>query len=161
MRYRMQRRLAARSLAGVRHFVLQDEDGKDRLVADGSLFTAGNAVTLRDLSGAELLVIHYHLTDSGREFQMLRDGKLVAQMWQHYGLSRERFTVHCPEYGDLEVRGDWANHEYTFQRDRQIVARVSKRWFSFHDEYGVDIEPNQDDVLILGCAIVIDRINEG
>lgn len=161
MRYRMQRRMAARSFAGGQHFVIQDEDGKDRFVADGSLFTVGNAVTLRDPSGAELLVVHYHLSDSGRGFHMLREGKLVAEMWQHYGLSRERFTVRCPECGDLEVRGDWANHEYTFQRAGQIVAHVSKRWFSFHDQYGVDIEPNQDDVLIVGCAIVIDLINEG
>ena len=161
MRYRMQRRMAARSLAGGQHFVIQDERGQDRFVADGSLFAAGNAVTLRDTNGVELLVIHYHLSDAGREYHMVREGKLVAEMRQHYGLSRERFTVRCPEYGDLEVRGDWANHEYTFQREGQVVARVSKHWFSFHDQYGVEIEPGQDDVLILSCAIVIDRINEG
>lgn len=161
MRYRMQRRLAARSFAGGQHFVIQDDTGTNRFVADGSLFTGRNMVVLRDMEGGELLVIHYHLTDDGRRFHMSRSGTLVAEMWQHYNLRREHFTVRCPEYGDLEVRGDWANHEYTFLKGEQAVARVSKRWFSFHDQYGVDIEPDQDDVLILACALVIDLINEG
>lgn len=161
MRYRMERRLAARSFAGGQHFVIQDDKGTDRFVADGSLFTGGNTVVLRDMEGAELLLIHYHLAEEGRRYHMLRGGELVAEMWQHYNLRRERFTVHCPTYGDLEVRGDWANHEYTFLRGEQTVARVSKRWFSLHDQYGVEMEDGQDDVLILGCALVIDMINDG
>ena len=161
MRYRMQRRLAARSFAGGQHFIIQDDTGTGRFVADGSLFIGRNAVVLRDTAGDELLVIHYHLADDGRRFHMLRGGRLVAEMWQHYNLRRERFTVRCPEYGDLEVRGNWANHEYTFLKGQQTIAHVSKRWFSLHDEYGVDIEPDQDDVLILACALVIDLINEG
>lgn len=160
MRYRLQRRLAARSFAGGQHFVIQDEKGTDCFVADGSLFSGRNTVILRDMDGREMLVIHYHLTDEGRRFHMLRNGNRVAEMWQHYDLRRERFTVNCPEYGNMEVRGDWANHEYTVLRDGQAVAHVSKRWFSIHDLYGVDVEPGQDDVLILGCAIVIDLINE-
>lgn len=160
MRYRMQRRLAASSFAGGQHFVMQDETGADRFVADGSLFTSGNTVVLRDMEGHELLRIHYHLDDDGRSYHMLRDGERVAEMRQHYDLRRERFTVRCPYYGDLEVRGDWANREYTFLREGQAIAHVSKHWFSFRDQYGVDIEPGQDDVMVLGCAIVIDLINE-
>lgn len=160
MRYRMQRRLAATSFAGGQHFVIQDDTGTNRFVADGSLFTGWNTVVLRNMEGGELLVIRYRLMEDGRRFQMTRGGKLVAEMWQHYNLRRERFTVRCPEYGDLEVRGNWANHEYTFLKGEQTVARVSKRWFSLHDQYGVDIELDQDDVLILACALVIDLINE-
>lgn len=161
MRYRMQRRAAARSFAGGQHFVIQDERGTDRFIADGSLFTGRNTVVLRDTGGGELLRIHYHLAEEGRRYHMLRDGELVAEMWQHYDLRRERFSVRCPGGADLEVRGDWANHEYTFLREGQPVAHISKRWFSLRDEYGVDMEPDQDDALIVACALVIDLINEG
>ena len=38
------------------------------------------------------------------------------------------------------------------------VAEVSKKWFRLRDTYGVEIEPGQDDIVILaacrsGCAV--------
>ena len=33
---------------------------------------------------------------------------------------------------------------------------MSKKWFSWADTYGVDISPDQDDVLILATTVVID-----
>jgi len=35
---------------------------------------------------------------------------------------------------------------------------VSKRWFSFTDTYGVEIEQGEDPVLILASTVVIDMI---
>jgi uncharacterized protein YxjI len=37
-----------------------------------------------------------------------------------------------------------------------VVARVSKKWFSWSDTYGVDVAEGEDDVLILVCAVVVD-----
>ncbi len=34
---------------------------------------------------------------------------------------------------------------------------VSKRWFSLADTYGIEIEPGQDDVLIVARAVVVDQ----
>jgi len=51
--------------------------------------------------------------------------------------------------------------EYTFTRADQVVAEVSKRWFSFTDTYGVDIQEGEDDVLILASTVVIDMVCHG
>lgn len=36
---------------------------------------------------------------------------------------------------------------------------MSKRWFSFSDTYGIDIDEGEDEVLILASAVVIDLVS--
>jgi uncharacterized protein YxjI len=38
------------------------------------------------------------------------------------------------------------------------LAEVSKRWFRLTDVYGVEIEPGQNDVLILAITTAIDMM---
>jgi uncharacterized protein YxjI len=64
--------------------------------------------------------------------------------------------VDVPGPDDLEARGNLLDHEYTFTRGGQVVAEVSKKWFSWTDSYGIDVSEGEDDALILACAVVID-----
>ena len=43
-----------------------------------------------------------------------------------------------------------------FGRAGQVVAVVSKQWFSLTETYGVDIAPGQDDPFILACVLALD-----
>ena len=38
------------------------------------------------------------------------------------------------------------------------MAEVSKKWFSFTDTYGVEIDPGQNHILILAIAVAIDMM---
>jgi len=71
---------------------------------------------------------------------------------------RERWTVKIEDGPDLRVQGNVVDHEYTIERDGQRVAEVSKRWFRVRDTYGVEIEPGENDILILATAAVIDTM---
>lgn len=59
---------------------------------------------------------------------------------------------------DLEVKGNILNHEYTIGEGRDKVAEVSKKWFRIRDSYGIEIEPGQDDIVILAVAVCIDQM---
>jgi uncharacterized protein YxjI len=72
-----------------------------------------------------------------------------------------RFNVDVPGPDDLEASGDFLSHEYSFTRHGSEVARVSKKWFSMSDTYGVDINDKEDDVLILASTVVIDMACHG
>ena len=50
-----------------------------------------------------------------------------------------------PGPDDLEAKGGFTDHEYTFGRSGKTVATVSKQWFSWTDTYGVDITEGEDD----------------
>ena len=71
---------------------------------------------------------------------------------------RDRFTVKIKNGPDLEVKGNILDHEYTIGEGRDKVAEVSKKWFRIRDSYGVEIEPGQDDGVILAVTVCIDQM---
>jgi uncharacterized protein YxjI len=58
----------------------------------------------------------------------------------------------------LEVQGNILNHQYTIGEGRNSVAEVSKRWFRLADTYGVQIQPGQNDIVILAVTVVVDMM---
>jgi uncharacterized protein YxjI len=71
---------------------------------------------------------------------------------------RDRFTVKVKDGPDLEVKGNILNHEYAIGEGANKVAQVSKKWFRIRDTYGVEIEPGQDDIVILAVTVCIDQM---
>jgi uncharacterized protein YxjI len=71
---------------------------------------------------------------------------------------RDRFTVKIKNGPDLEVKGNILDHEYTIGEGRDKVAEVSKKWFRVRDTYGVEVEPGQDDIVILAVTVCIDQM---
>jgi uncharacterized protein YxjI len=71
---------------------------------------------------------------------------------------RERWSLHIENGPDMDVQGNILDHEYTFEVGRDKVAEVSKRWFRIADTYGVEIEPGQNDIVILAATAAIDMM---
>ena len=71
---------------------------------------------------------------------------------------RDRFSVKIKDGPDLNVKGNILDHEYTIGEGRHTVAKVSKKWFRIRDTYGVEVEPDQDDVVILAVTVCIDQM---
>ena len=59
---------------------------------------------------------------------------------------------------DLEIQGNILDHEYSMEAGRHKVAEVSKKWFRLADTYGVEIEPGQNDVVILAATVALDMM---
>ena len=72
---------------------------------------------------------------------------------------RDRYTVKIKNGPDLEVKGNILDHEYKIGEGRDQVAEVSKKWFRIRDSYGVEIEPGQDDGVILAVTVCIDQMS--
>jgi uncharacterized protein YxjI len=71
---------------------------------------------------------------------------------------RDKFTVNIKNGPDLEVKGNIVDHQYTIGEGRDKVADVSKKWFRVRDSYGVEIDPGQDDIVILAVTVCIDQM---
>ena len=74
---------------------------------------------------------------------------------------RQRFTVKVENGPDLHIQGNILDHEYTIEADGHKVAEVSKKWFRVRDTYGVEIEPGQNDILILAATVAVDQMARG
>jgi uncharacterized protein YxjI len=71
---------------------------------------------------------------------------------------RERFTAKISNGHDLDIQGNIVDHEYKIEVGRDKVAEVSKKWFRVRDTYGVEIEPGQNDILILAISVCVDQM---
>ena len=71
---------------------------------------------------------------------------------------RERFTVNIQGGPDIDIQGNIVDHEYTFEQGGRKIAETSKKWFRLRDSYGVEIEPGQNDILILAATVAIDMM---
>ena len=140
-------------------FIIQDNDGNDRFIVDGKVLTLGDKLIFRDMAQNELAVIKQKLLAWGPTYEIYRNGDVQAVVKKaHFTLFRHRFSVDVEGPDDLVAQGNFLDNEYTFTRNDQPVATVSKRWFAIRDTFGIEVAPGEDDILILASAVVIDLV---
>ena len=71
---------------------------------------------------------------------------------------RDRFHVEVDGGEDLEVKGNFVDHEYEIERDGKRIAEVSKKWLRIRDSYGVNIDDPADVVLVLAVTVAVDAL---
>ncbi len=153
MRYVMKRK--AFSFGG--DFKITNEAGEDLFLVRGENFSLGRNYSFQDLAGNELARIEQKLLSLGANYEIYHRGELVAVVKEHlFTLFRHVFSIDVPGPDDLEAKGDFFDAEYTFTRGGRTVAEISKRWFHWTDTYGVEVADDQDQVLVLASALVIE-----
>jgi uncharacterized protein YxjI len=141
-------------------FTIQDEYGRDVFFVDGKAISIGDKLSFQDMAGNELASIKQKLIALRPTYEIYRDGQHAATVNKAlFSLFRDRFSIDVPGPDDLEARGSFLDHEYEFTRGGRTVARVSKSWFSFRDTYGVEVADDEDALLILATAVVIDLVS--
>jgi uncharacterized protein YxjI len=138
-------------------FTIRDESGQDLYYVDGRALSLGDQLSFQDMSGTELAFIRQRLLAFGPTYEIHAHGELKAVVKKAlFTLFTCTFSIDVPGPDDLEATGDFLDHEYTFQRSGLTVATVSKRWFSWTDTYGLEIADNEDPLILLASAVVID-----
>lgn len=139
---------------------IEDDQGERVYKVNGKAMRIRDTMVLEDPQGHELLKIQakmLHIRDT-MEIEDA-DGHTVAKVKKALITPlRERFDVKVEDGEDLEVKGNIVDHEYKIERGGDKVAEVSKKWFRIADTYGVEVAPDQDPVLILAVAAVVDNM---
>ncbi len=143
-------------------FWIENDGGERAFKVDGKALRVRDTFVLEDSSGAELLEIQekkLHVRDT---MEIERGGRTVATVKKALvSPLRDRFSIDVEDGKDMEAKGNIVDHEYKIERDGDQVAEVSKRWFRVRDTYGIEVEPGQDDALILAVTVCIDQMTRG
>ena len=138
-------------------FTIKDQTGQDRFLVDGKAFSLGNQLSFQDMAGNQLAYIRQKLLSWGPTYEITRGDQLLATVQKEvFTFFKCKFTVDVPGPNDLLAEGDFMDHQYAFTRNGNVVAQVSKQWFTWSDTYGVQVAQGEDDVLILASTVVID-----
>lgn len=157
MRYVMKQKI----LTLTDQFTIKDDKGKDVYQVKGKLISLGDKLSLRDMQDNELAVIKQEIISLVPSYRIYRDGDLQADVSKKLlTVLKDKFKVDMKDGSkDLQIIGNILDHEYRIKRGRDEVAHVSKKWISIRDNYGIEVDEGEDDVLILACAVIVDMIS--
>jgi uncharacterized protein YxjI len=141
-------------------YYIQDETGQNAFEVRGKLLSLRDALTLHDLKTGETVNIHEKMLSLRPVYMIERPNQPdVAVRKDFINFLREGFTIDLPgNQTDLRIQGNILDMNYTITRDGATVAQSSKKWISLRDSYVVDIAAGEDPVLIIACALILDRM---
>jgi uncharacterized protein YxjI len=143
-------------------FWIENEDGERAFKVDGKALRIRDTLVLEDPSGAELFAVQEKKLRVRDTMDIEHDGKTVATVKKALITPlRDRFAIDVEGGEDMEAKGNIVDHEYKIERGGDKVAEVSKRWFRIRDTYGIEIDPRQDEALILAVTVCIDQMARG
>ena len=142
-------------------FTIRDSEGNRVYRVKGKLLSIGDKLNFHDMAGEKLAMIRQEIITVTPSYRIYRGGKLQADVNKRLlSMSRDKFKVDMKDGSpDIEIVGNIFDHEYSFLRRGREVAHVSKKWISISDNYGVQVDEGEDNVLILACAVIIDLIS--
>lgn len=142
-------------------FWVENERGENVYKVDGKILRIRETFALQDVNGNELATIDRKLIALQPTMNIDRNGQLWATVKKAlFTLFAQHFGIQVQGDGEYEARGDILNHEYDITSGGQVVATISKRWFTIRETYGIAIAPGQDQVLLLCAAVCIDELSE-
>jgi uncharacterized protein YxjI len=143
-------------------FWVETADGQRAFKVDGKALRLRNTLNLEDPQGRVLYQIQERMLRLRDTMAIERDGQTIATVRKALvNVLRARFTIDLAAGGDMEARGNFLDHEYEISQDGHRVAEVSKKWLRVRDTYAVEVEPGQDDALILAITVCLDQMSMG
>lgn len=140
---------------------ITDDQGRPVLHVDGKVLSLRDRLVLRDPEGNEVAQVHRKLVALRPSYEISVGGHEVAEVRKHFFTPfGDRFTIDIPGPGDLEMKGNLFDHEFTIRRGGQTVATVSKRWFTIRDTYAVEVAAGEDDLVILVSVLALDLAHD-
>ena len=141
-------------------FWIENQKGVKVYKVDGKALRIRKTLEFEDASGKKLAQITERLL-AIKDTMVIEDakGKDIATVKKALiSPLRDKWNVSVRGGDDLVVQGNILDLEYDIKQGRRKGAEVSKKWFTFTDTYGVEIEDGQNDILILAVAVAIDMM---
>jgi uncharacterized protein YxjI len=139
---------------------IEDAQGQKAFKVDGKALRVRDTLLFKDRHGNDLCKVQEKKLRVKDSMKVEGPGGDTLAMVKKALISpvRDRCTVNIGNGPDLEVKGNILDHEYHIGEGRDKVAEVSKKWFRVRDTYGVEIEPGQNEILILAVTVCVDQM---
>ena len=140
-------------------FWIENAHGQRAYKVDGKVLRVRNTLNLEDAHGHVVAQVQERMLRVRDSMAIERDGRKIAEVHKAFvNILRDHFRIVQTGGPDMEARGNILDHEYKITQNGHPVAEVSKKWFRIRDTYGIEVEPGQDDALVLMVTICIDQM---
>lgn len=140
-------------------FWIENAAGQRAFKVDGKALRVRDTFKIKDPQGNVVAEIQEKVVRVKDTMDIARGGRTIATVKQALVTPlRGRFSINVVGGPDMNAEGNILGHEFNIEQGGRRVAEISKKWFRIRDSYGVDIQPGQDDALILCITVVIDQM---
>ena len=142
-------------------FWVTDSDGRRVFFVNARLVSLHHTLVLEDAAGRKLASIKHKLLTFTDAINIEHDGAVVATVHRAV-FSPLHHRAHIDLHdggGRLEAVGNIIDKDFEIRDGGQVVAWISRKWFTIRDAYGVDVAPGQNDAFIIAIAVCLDRIH--
>ena len=139
---------------------IEDDQGERAYKVDGKALRIRETFIFEDRDGREVAKIQARKLRVHGTMNFERDGRTVATIHGALVGFRDRFSIAIPDGRDLKAHGNFVDHEYEIERDGDVVARVSRKWFRVRDTYGVEIRHGEDEALLLALTVALGEMTK-
>jgi uncharacterized protein YxjI len=140
---------------------IEDDSGNKVFKVNGKAMRIRDTFLLEDANGNEVAKIQERKLHVRDTMAIERGGKQIATVHRRIVGLRDHLKVEIEDGHDMKVHGNLVDHEYEIEGEHGKVAEVSKKWFRVRDTYGVEIQPEQDDALVLAVTVAVEDLTHG
>ncbi|MFE7324437.1 LURP-one-related/scramblase family protein [Streptomyces sp. NPDC057565] len=146
---------------------IEDADGRKVFLVDGKAMRVRDTFELKDAQGRTLVEIRQKLLSLRDTMLIERDGEQLARVKRkRLSLLRNHYRVTLVDGTELDVSGKILDREFAIDYDGELLARISRRWLTVRDTYGIDVVREDADAALLiavsVCVIVLaDKEHDG
>ncbi|MVO88983.1 hypothetical protein GPA10_30590 [Streptomyces sp. p1417] len=141
---------------------IEDDQGRKVFLVDGKAMRLRDTFELKDMQGRVLIDIHAKMLSLRDTMVIEREGEPLAKVKRkRLSLLRNHYRVELADGSELDVSGKILDREFAVEYDGELLADISRRWFSLHDAYGVQItRDDADPALLVAVAVCVIRLAE-
>lgn len=136
-------------------FTVKDHFGNDIYFVEGAFFSWGKKLSMSDSFGNEVLYIKQNIWNFLPNYSLFIGDEEIATVRKELSFFRPNYSIQGPNW---DVDGSVWAHNYQILNNNELIATVSKEWFTWGDSYSLDIHDENHSLLALGIIIVIDCV---
>ncbi len=142
------------------HYDFQDRSGGTVGEGDGNLIQLPAKFVVYDATHSELMSVTGKIIairptftfhdNMGNEIGTIKK-KLLKLIGEEYWVEQNGTEF-------MRVYGNFTEHDYRMEVNKQPVAYVHKKWVSVRDSFGVSISGNVDHRLVIGAVVAVEHL---
>ncbi len=141
------------------HYDFTDPSGNKLGEGDGNFFQFPAKFQVLDNTGALAMSLEGKLISIRKQFNFYDAqgnalGSIKKKLMKLIG---EEYWVEQNGQEFLRVFGNFTEHDYRFEVNKQPVAQVHKKWVAIRDSFGISITGDVDHRLVLGSVVAIEH----
>ncbi len=142
------------------HYDFQDRSGMFVGQGEGNLIQLPAKFVVYDANQAALMSVQGKLLTIRHQFSFHDNagneiGTIKKKLMKLFG---EEYWVEQNGNEFMRIYGNFTEHDYRFEVNKQPVAYVHKKWISVRDSWGVTISGSVDHRLIIGAIVVVEHV---